>query len=60
MYLPMRAETLKLQPGQEGYEEVLNEAADRLLGSLERELRGLYERHRHVLPGWEDRPLIIH
>ena len=53
------ADKLTLSPGDEGYQDQLDAAVDKLLDRMEQELRGLYERHRHSMPGWEKRPLVI-
>lgn len=54
------AEKLKLERGDEGYDAALDAAAKRLANKVAVELSALYERHRHVIPGWEKRPLLIH
>lgn len=56
----VHAEALKCKPGHEGYEEELASACDAFTEQLADAVKGVYERHRHNVPGWEARPLIVH
>ena len=53
-------EPMELAPADEGYAQALDLAVDRLTERFAADLKALYERHRHLIPGWENRPLIIH
>ena len=54
------SEQLSTSPGDDGYEAEMQAAVGRLTDKLADEMKGMYERHRHVIPGWENRPLVIH